>query len=129
MSSEGNTDKVAAIYKNGQLSINIFDGMTSCWNVYGTPIDNSCVSIDLQKPELASDIPTGTLIAMFDTSNYSGKHQVASTEAEKVDERWYLDLPNVSEIETSYSLQDLDKAAVFLKNNEQYPLIRIIGKH
>lgn len=121
VSSEGNTDKVAAIYKNGQLSINIFDGMTSCWNVFGTPLDNTCASIDLQKPELASGIPTGTLIAMFDTKAYSGKHQVASVEADKVDERWYLDLPDVSKIETSYGHQDLEKAAVFLKNNEQYP--------
>ncbi|WP_273728840.1 hypothetical protein [Brucella gallinifaecis] len=121
VSSDGNTDKVAAIYKNGQLSVNIFDGMTSCWNVYGTPIDSSCTSIDLKKPELSSDIPTGTLISMFDTKAYSGKHQVASVEADKVDERWYLDLPDVSEFKTSYSHQDLEKAAVFLKNNEQYP--------
>lgn len=121
VSSDVTKDKVAAVYKNGQLSINVIDENGNCFHVMGSSLDARCIETDLTTTELPFNSPV--LISMFDAKNYTNKKsEILDPETGEVaDARWYLDLPDISKIETSYTLDNINNAMTFAHLNAKFP--------
>lgn len=116
--SDQSNERVAAVFYNGQLSVNVIT-VNDCFNVFGQPLTEECKPTDLTKVE--TEFPVATLDEMFDRSikfeaTAEKVHEVASNDKDLL---WYIRLPEASTVTAGLSSADFNNATKFVKSNFQ----------
>lgn len=120
VTSDQSDEQVAAVFYNGQLSVNVLTNDT-CYNVFGQPLTKRCQATDLSKTE--AEFPVATLDKMFDRSlKHSGVVEQAPEVAKSGEDLlWYIRLPEAPKETTGLTAKEFDEATTFVIMNLQSP--------
>lgn len=118
ITSKKSNEKVAAVFHNGQLSVNLLTD-NRCFNVFGQPLNDRCQSTDLTKTE--TEFPVATLNEMFDRKvEFDGASKTAAEVAKSGDDLlWYIRLPEAPSATAGLTQENFEIAKEFVRHNFQ----------